>query len=442
MAAIVSSTLPSNILRVHITLRIPDKETQEKLTRYAGVKRGGSISRDLLVPANMPLSALHCAIQRAVGFYDSHTYGFNIYQEDAEKIVGASFENLLALQGIIFTEGEKGFGVPFNMDRFFGGYVDFRQKYVGPYTYEGDLLKDCQEVRKEYKMDQVYYHLSYVHEKAAKDPQNQYMDSMRGTYFTKESLGFDPTTVPYVEWEDQNMWPTKLIRCKEKDKNAMKATAVKLGDMDLAGGLELVNYSLIDIIKRLPLNCAIAPAEDGLTYDVDYKKIAKTPELVQPQMYTQEEINAAINAKKQLLPKPFVDIMLYRYDFGDGWSFDVTTSRGCSDLLKDGVIDEKTLGKAITKVQKKLYPVMIAADGDMLIEDVGGVYGYSDFMEFMDFPADLVVREGSSPSRYPMYSPENDGDDYSEKDMTRSESLEWALDQGWHKNDFDNLKLL
>ena len=79
-----------------------------------------------------------------------------------------------------------------------------------------------------------------------------------------------------------------------------------------------------------------------------------------------------VNEKKvrlnELLRKP-KDRLVYEYDFGDSWEH---------DLVLEGV--------EIAKVGEK-YPIVLKGKGACPPEDVGGIYGYYDFLEAIKDPS-------------------------------------------------------
>ena len=91
-------------------------------------------------------------------------------------------------------------------------------------------------------------------------------------------------------------------------------------------------------------------------------------------------------------------------------------------------------------------PVVLAADGDMLIEDVGNIEGYAAFIEHMRLAPDAVIEEGQNEYDQGKYRGNwaelQDEDDIDDDGMTRAENLEWAISQGWHRNDYTNYNLL
>ena len=123
--------------------------------------------------------------------------------------------------------------------------------------------------------------------------------------------------------------------------------------------------------------------------------------------------------------KAVTDTLLYNYDFGDNWKVRITASENCMDLVETGRITQSELDRANVKCREVYRPVMIARNGEMLVDDVGGIDGFADFLETVN--------------------PELKGMDPEEKEEARQEkkeSLIWAKSLGWHKDNSTNFNLL
>ena len=124
---------------------------------------------------------------------------------------------------------------------------------------------------------------------------------------------------------------------------------------------------------------------------------------------------------KQPFVYSFTDELLYQYDFGDSWQISITGSRNCTDLVEEGKITQDMLDKSNIKARVTYRPVLLARDGEMLIDDVGGASGMAEFIRAIN-----TMRRG-----------ERD-----ENGMTRTQLKEWAKSQGWHKDDSTDYHLI
>ena len=228
-------------------------------------------------------------------------------------------------------------------------------------------------------------------------------------------------------------------------------------DMD-----SLHEYKLSELLERLPLIEVLFPKSAALSKDwldqinavieeaakANAKKKSRLSEyqyaIVRAAKLYEENASAGLRAYNQAVseyksfvsstePKaiPLSDTLSYFYDYGDGWEVSVT----CEGVFytKDGwdypnemgyvtvpITDKQVfrsteaydqentpitgmLRDQIAKVVTSMRPVCIAADGLDVIDDVGGICGFSDFL--------LSIHE------------ETEGEKLKMK--------EWAAGQGW-----------
>lgn len=424
-------TLSNGLMRIHASLEGVDQKASEILKQYGCVKHGNTITRDLIVPENMPLRALHFALQRAFGFQESHLHLFTISEDDLMAVTDNNMRNLLNLRGVIFTQMRKEGEMDYEPVYQGGSFRKWlRKQYTYPWNYDGDYLTE-------------FHDLLYRYEDEDDDENNTEMI----------------TTVT----------PSDLHG------------AVKLGDMNIRDGLDAIEERPDWIIEGLPIQNVLAVSRDYLPYDEDGNKVHTTTKMSRPQLIKETDLYKAIERNRGILPKPFTDSLQYDYDFGDGWQFRITGSRGCSDLIEDGIITWKEMMNAVSKVLYERHPVLIAADGDMLIEDVGGVVGFVEFLERMKFepgqkitpqtdPASLFeagkkisrdfVTDRDAPVAHVVTNIKKsvnmeiyEEDDFEEKPddrdpyrdengMIKSDLLRWALGQGWTRSQSSNIDLL
>ena len=127
------------------------------------------------------------------------------------------------------------------------------------------------------------------------------------------------------------------------------------------------------------------------------------------------------SAMEQPYVNSFTDELLYEYDFGDSWRVRITGSRNCADLVESGAITQEMLDRSNIKARVTYRPVLLARDGEMLIDDVGGASGMAEFIRRIN-----TLRRG----------------DRDENGMNRTELKAWAKSQGWHKDDSTDYNLL
>jgi len=73
-----NSLKPAAPLLLHLELinSWSTREETQLLMQYAGATRRGTITRDILIPAEMTLHQLHYAIQRLFGWQNAHLRAF------------------------------------------------------------------------------------------------------------------------------------------------------------------------------------------------------------------------------------------------------------------------------------------------------------------------------------------------------------------------------
>ena len=179
----------------------------------------------------------------------------------------------------------------------------------------------------------------------------------------------------------------------------------------------------------------MAPAEYRLPKDVsgeerEYvdEQIAKSAEEIAQELgeYVYRIVDEQIDSPMaQVYPVPVTDNLIYSYDFGDNWKIRISASENCVDLVESGRITQAELDRANVKCREVYRPVLIARDGEMLVDDVGGISGFAEFLE--EINPDL---KGLDP------------DEKEEAKQKKKQSLTWAKSLGWHRENLSNFNLL
>ena len=300
-------------VRLHLELRDDYLSDYQKrmLRRYGESISGDSITRDILIPSDMPLHNLHYAIQKLFGWQNSHLRSFYLPEEIYDKLTGSTVKGWSDLVGILFqppSEAEE--DVFWDDDYERGSFkVWLRKKYTGSYIYGGTMERlevarqDVQELLEHFRMLEV------------RESFNDYM------------------------------------KRAEQDKNAEMRIIKKAPLIDLT--LEEMNSSIMidggteSLLERLEVNKVIAAQGEDI-------------------------------ASKELFP--VTKELIYNYDFGDNWIVKITKYKDCEDLLKQNIIDEYELEEAEEIVLDKHKPVCINKVGVSVLDDVGGLSGFADFL--------------------------------------------------------------
>ncbi len=338
----VKNTVSEDVMFLHMELmdcygNPIDKDIAETLKKYGNIKYGDTISRDVVVPADMPLYAAHYLIQRLFGWQNSHLHKFEMPEDIMLKLTEDKVSVWSDLVGIVFRspimDEEDLFWADDYESCSFKNWL--AKKYTGPYQSlcMGERYEACRQDIK---------------------------------HFTKMNAQF------------------------------MKGKETTIDDLRF-----MSEGRCFELLERLPLNSVMTSTPDSRT---DLKM-------------TKSKNNRKSSTDMQFLPAAFTNTINYFYDFGDGWIIRITLMDNGSEFISQGRITHDRFDKAVKKCKELYRPVTLIADGDMLLDDVGGVPGYADFLEKINPElTTLKVRERRAA--------ENE----------KTELLEWATTvQAWKK---------
>ncbi|MCK5757600.1 MAG: hypothetical protein KAH14_00795 [Clostridiales bacterium] len=82
--------------------------------------------------------------------------------------------------------------------------------------------------------------------------------------------------------------------------------------------------------------------------------------------------------EKSLLP--VTKELIYNYDFGDDWLITITREDKYIDLVENGFVSLDEIAYANDIVLNEYRPVCIHKDGIFVLDDVGGLGGFADFL--------------------------------------------------------------
>lgn len=372
-------------LQLSLDLQDVDDGEMEVLRKYGKVKNG--ISREILVPADITLHALNYVILRSFGWQNSHLHQFRFPNQVFQKLTkgkNRDCEERYFLQDGLYTDWAKLCGIYFRFpcDDFDDLYWDddyeewqsiktwLARKYTGPYSYGGT----CEHY-----------------------------------YFA-------------------NQMAQSVIENNPENK---KAT---IHDIQYS-----FNQMLDEVLERIPLIELITP--EGINED---KGMMDKIAFLQKRQENEEDDIPVI---------PVTDELIYAYDFGDGWEVSIrlkdcyytqaedgpdstisdaalssatstdaifasaaseaaTLPANTSYDMKNHAVDEDLALKIATVVLKR-RPTCLAMDGIPLVDDVGGIGGFVDFLEKI-----------------------HDNDSYEKEELK-----EWAKGMGWtgHMSKPENL---
>lgn len=77
---------------------------------------------------------------------------------------------------------------------------------------------------------------------------------------------------------------------------------------------------------------------------------------------------------------PVTKELIYNYDFGDNWEVTITKYENYDDLLENQLVFEEELKEIESLVIKNHRPYCIYREGISVMDDVGGLTGYANFL--------------------------------------------------------------
>lgn len=133
--------LDSQPIRLHLSLENDHLSSSHKtmLKRYGESTTGYSITRDIIIPGDMPLHNLHYAIQKLFGWQNSHLRRFLLPEKIYEKLTGGMVKGWSDLVGVLFQPPSECEADLFWDDDYEFGSINawLKKKYKGPYKYKG-----------------------------------------------------------------------------------------------------------------------------------------------------------------------------------------------------------------------------------------------------------------------------------------------------------------
>ena len=379
---------PSDVVRLHLELVGEYHRDDMEIIQKFGNLKGEAISRDVIVPYDIPLYALHYLIQRLFGWQNSHLHKFFLSDEKTKELIKDRADYFKKLCGIIFRDPDMSENDEFWADNYERGSFKnwLTRKYTGPYQSRccGESYPLCQQSMKYYKDDEPFY-VSYIRYKDEEVIVNCYR------VYNHDKTKNDPPNIN-VSADEETRYEVVMFK-----------------DLPLRA-LELFFFHDIKVlIERLPLFAVLLPIdskEDLTDSDKQLKQLKnKMTSLIRNHNYEPES---------QPLTSPFTRDLFYEYDFGDSWNIRITSTYNCTDLMDR--ISQDQLDKASIKCRELYRPVTLLADGDCLLDDVGGISGYAFFLKTVN--------------------PDLEGmDEYERHDALKEkrEYLAWSKWLGWKK---------
>lgn len=128
-------------VRLRLELVSDYQTSNDKLImkRYGESLTGDSIIRELMIPSDMTLHALHYAIQKLFGWQNSHLRQFVLPEDVYSQLTGQTVKGWSDLVGVLFqAPSEAEHDLYWDDDYESGSFaVWLRKRYTGPYSFEG-----------------------------------------------------------------------------------------------------------------------------------------------------------------------------------------------------------------------------------------------------------------------------------------------------------------
>lgn len=398
------------------------EETSRVLKTYGGVKYGDTISRDIIVPGDMPLWALNYVIQKCFGWQNSHLHQFELSEEQFQKVTNGKSEHFINLVGVAFRsplmEEDEEF---WNDDYENGSFKTWlRKKYTGPYESmcHGEGIWQCRQDLKEMQWRFAYVEVEHCYRKDGYDYYGHLKPISAAEFKKKQAEG--------------------SVETHEDDKFGMRATVIKevyqFDEIPMDVMKHLSERPLNRLLERLSVEEVLALHEKGID-DVIFEGDI-VPESFEE--FMDEDLQYDIE-RYQVMDAPdsqpyigsLTDTIYFNYDFGDNWYVKITGSFGAADLVESGRVTQQELEEAVLTVCSKYKPVCIVQDGLPVLDDVGGMSGFVQFLKGINQKGRKKEEECNDDwnDEYGLYG-------------NKEESLEWAKSLGWSKRKVSNKNLL
>lgn len=387
----VTSNLPIAV-KLHIELEANDVSEQNISTLKKYAKMKNKISRDILVPGDITLDALHYVIQRLFGWQNSHMHHFYLLEDAFEKVTQNKVKEWQKLCGIYFRFPDNDLD-----DRYWGSNYDptiafnswLKKKYQGPYVYAGlgDYYYENQDKVQELKVDMAEVEV------------RQFFNSLSGNKQNENKV---------VKLEDATIEELQSGITFEQPINC------------LLERLFVVDYLFMPNKKYVVIDEEARSIIDELSEDIEMK-IRAWKRILAKLPNGRMNFELAVG-KSTIRMKPITNEIKYCYDSGDNWNVSIT----CQEVYynkhyspfpfreapvyvdsKMEEVDSDTLNE-IKKVIKTYSPICLDSDGMNVFDDVGGIDGFAEFLR--------IIHESND---------ENE----------RKEKREWARYLGWTGRD-------
>lgn len=398
---------PMSVLRLRLELCCPadqhsvvplSEAATDALRQYGEVQHGCSITRDIVIPSDLPLYALHYVLQKVFGWKNEKRHRFFIPMERARLLCHDNASMWSCMVGLLFRSPMMSVENEFWLDDYNGGSFKnwLRKKYTGPYLSQNhsEALIPCQEQMMQLDMNEEFY-----------------------VCYDKGPDGAEQPMAIYYKEEDENLFPEKPNGQPYAHVKTVKLEAFNLDEL-----MKFFKADPLALIERLPLVSVIAAGDDHLS-DTKHAGMCETGEEMYTAVgkYIHNVIGAGVDtAERQVCPVPFTDVLYYAYG---NWRVKITASENCPDLMDRLTQDE--LDRANLKCRDTYRPVLITRDGLPILDQVDSLDGYCEFLKAIHPNLETL-----SPA------------ERKKAEMIQHDKLAWAKSQGWQRDDSTDINFL
>lgn len=130
--------MATKCFKVKATLIDETEDSQAIISRF-GRSRSGLIVREFIVREDMPLYALHYALEKAFGFLNEHLHSFELKKEDFANLIKDSSKIYREYVGVLFKSPARDENEDFWCDNYHSGSFENwrKKKYKPPFIYNG-----------------------------------------------------------------------------------------------------------------------------------------------------------------------------------------------------------------------------------------------------------------------------------------------------------------
>lgn len=333
------------VLRLHLELdmKYADEDEMQTLQKYGSVKE--SISRDILVPADITLHALNYAILRMFGWQNGHLHNFSLPETVFKKLTDNKYLTWSKMAGVYFRFPTENYeDIYWDDDYKEGESIKswMKRKYTGPYKYKG--------YGEHYLMNQI----------EVKDMFARWAEITVHEFDFRAEKQPEPYNVKLKDATiDQVIHAFADVTCHELIER------LQVSDILCMKGSNEVNFAEIKkYINARLMKCNV----DDVIEEYSRRRFG------------------SVKQKREFLDSynipvlPVTEQLIYSYDYGDGWKVLIT----CEDVYECNEAagwTGKVAADLLEEVVAKYRPVCIAKDGIELVDDVGGIRGFCEMLK-------------------------------------------------------------